>query len=129
VFDCYTSAGNLVTQGYGWDSKLVITLLSRDRNSRIVADLTSYATNLCGIVCKNESIYIVEYPSQARGNGFSMGYFIIKLSMTRDVKGVYKSEKEQEFINKIISLNGQIIALCTSDAAIIPLKDEMISSE
>jgi hypothetical protein len=131
VFNCCTPAGDLlVTQGYGGDSRPVITMISRDGKSRVLADLSLYATNLCGILYENESIFVVAHSRKTQeGVSSPINYFIIKLSTTGEVDSLYKSEKEYEFINKIISLNGQIIALRTSDTAMIPLKGKMISSE
>ncbi|XP_048780746.2 uncharacterized protein LOC125683532 isoform X2 [Ostrea edulis] len=130
VFNCCTPSGDLLeTQGYAGGSKPVITMISRDGNSRVLADLSSYATNLCGILCGNEAIFVVAYSSKAEYGGSPRSYFIIKLSMSGEVEEIYNTEKGCDDINNIISLNGQIIALRTDDSTMIPLKGKIISSE
>ncbi|XP_048729774.2 uncharacterized protein LOC125647131 [Ostrea edulis] len=130
VFNCCIPSGDLLeTQGYAGGSKPVITMISRDGNSRLFADLSSYATNLCGILCENEVIFVVAYSSKAEDGGFTGSYFIIKLNMSGEVEGIFNTENDCDNINHIISLNGQIIALRTNNSAMIPLKGKIISSE
>ncbi|XP_055995490.1 uncharacterized protein LOC130046368 isoform X2 [Ostrea edulis] len=130
VFNCCTPSGDLIeTQGYAGGSKPVITMIARDGNSRVLADLSSYATNLCGILCENETIFVVAYSSRFENCGSTRSYFIIKLSMSGEVEEIYNTKKGSDDINHIISLNGQIIALRTNDSAMIPLKSKIISSE
>jgi hypothetical protein len=124
VFNCPTPSGDiLVTQGCAGGSKPVITLVSRDGNSRELADLSPYATNLYGILCENEDVYVA-----VEGNRSPYTNSIIKLSISGEVERVYNIENYC-FINKIISLNGQIIGLSTSGTIMMPLKNEIISSE
>ncbi|XP_048729775.2 uncharacterized protein LOC125647132 [Ostrea edulis] len=60
VFNYCTPSGDLLeTQGYAGVAKPVITMISRDGNSRLFVDLSSYATNLCGILCENEAIFVL----------------------------------------------------------------------
>jgi hypothetical protein len=124
VFNCPTPSGDiLVTQGCAGGSKPVITLVSRDGNNRELADLSPYAINLYGILCENEDVYVA-----VEGNRSPHTNCIFKLSMSGEVERVYNIENDC-FINKIISLNGQIIGLRTSGTIMMPLKNEIISSE
>jgi hypothetical protein len=124
VLSCCTPSGDLlVTQGYSGISNPVVTLVTRDGNSRVLADLSTYASYLYGIHCDNESIYVI-----AERNISPEIYSIVKLSMSGEVEGIIGLENNC-FINHIISLNGQIIALSTNDTVMMPLKGEIISAE
>ncbi|XP_055998387.1 uncharacterized protein LOC125646654 isoform X2 [Ostrea edulis] len=130
VFNCCTPSGDLLeTQGNNISAKPVITMISRDGKSRVLADLSSYATNLYGILCVNETIFVVGYSKKPDINIFGRRYFIMKLSMSGEVQRVYNPEEEYEDINHLIFLNGQIIALRSNGFVMLPLKGEMISSE
>jgi hypothetical protein len=131
AFNCCTPLGDLlVTHSYCSGSKPVITLVTRDGKSRVLADLSSHATQLCGIVCQNEAIFVIGHHMHAEDYDECVTRcFIIQLNMSGEVKGVYKTEKDHDNIIKLISLNGQIIAIRTHDFAMLPLEDGIISSE
>jgi hypothetical protein len=124
VFNCCTPSGDLVvTQGCKRGSEPVVTLITRHGNSRILADLSSYATHLYGILCENEAIYVI-----AKGNHTPATYFIVKLSMSGEVERIYNLENSC-FIDQIISLNGQIVVLRNSNTVMMALKGETVSVE
>jgi hypothetical protein len=90
VFSCCTPSGYLlVTQGYAMFSKPVITLITRDGNSRVLANLSSYATVVSGILCENEAIFVVCYTNKPGVHGNYKGYFITKLNMSGEVEEIY----------------------------------------
>jgi ligand-binding sensor domain-containing protein len=109
-------------------SKPVITLITRDGNSRVLADLSSYATAVCGILCENEAIFVVCYNNKLDVRNDYKGYLVIKLSLNGEVEGIYYTEKKLDTINQIISLNGQIYVFRSYDSSMLPLKGEKISS-
>ncbi|XP_062617467.1 uncharacterized protein LOC134279131 isoform X2 [Saccostrea cucullata] len=122
VFNCCTPSGDLlVTQGYG-ATKPIITSISREGDVKVLADLSSLATNLCGILCQDEDIFVVAHKAKGKK------YFIIKLTENGKVKGVYPTQKSSDDINHIISLNGQIVAIRTFGGGFIPLETNEISS-
>ncbi|XP_061172076.1 uncharacterized protein LOC133181578 [Saccostrea echinata] len=123
VFSCCTPGGDLLlTQGYGGNSKPVITLLSRKGNSKVLADLSSYATYLFGILFKDERIYVVANRAD------SSKYFIVKLDMNGEVESVYNTENAHDSINQIIFLNDQIVAFRINAVDMLPLETGAISS-
>ncbi|XP_062617470.1 uncharacterized protein LOC134279132 [Saccostrea cucullata] len=122
VFNCCTPSGDvLVTQGYG-ATKPIITSISREGDEKVLADLSSLATNLCGILCQDERIFVVAH--RAKGKQ----YFIIKLRENGEVESVYPTQKSSDDINHIISLNGQLVAIRTFGGEFIPLETSEISS-
>ncbi|XP_062582069.1 uncharacterized protein LOC134243857 [Saccostrea cucullata] len=122
VFNCCTPSGDiLVTQGYGAGAKPTISLISREGDVKELADLSSYASNLCGILCQDERIYVVAFMA------LDKNYFVIKLNMNGEVEHVYHTQKASENINQIISINGQIAALRTNSDGFMPLEVDHIS--
>ncbi|XP_061172090.1 uncharacterized protein LOC133181582 [Saccostrea echinata] len=123
VFNCCTPSGDVfLTQGYGANAKPTISLLSREGDIKVVADLSSYASNLCGILCQDERIYVVAYCAEDKN------YFVIKLNINGEVENVYHTQKASDNINQIISLNGQIAAIRTNSDGLMPLEADRISS-
>ncbi|XP_061172104.1 uncharacterized protein LOC133181586 [Saccostrea echinata] len=123
VFSCCTPGGDLLlTQGYGGNSRPVITLLSREGDNKVLADLSSYATYLFGILYKDERVYVVANCAESRK------YFIVKLDMNGEVESVYNTKNAHDSINQIIFLNGQIVAFRINDVDMIPLETGAISS-
>ncbi|XP_062617456.1 uncharacterized protein LOC134279120 [Saccostrea cucullata] len=121
VFNCCTPSGDiLVTEGYGVNAKPTISFISREGDVKALADLSSYASHLCGILCQDERIYVVA----AKDNN----YFIIKLNMNGEVECVYHTQQPSGNINQIISLNGQIVAIRINSDGFMPLEADHISS-
>jgi hypothetical protein len=95
VYSCCTPSGDLlVTQGYAMFSKPVITLITRDGNSRVLADLSSYASVVSGILCENEAIFVACYTNKPGVHGDYKGYFITKFNISGEVEEIYYTEKE-----------------------------------
>jgi hypothetical protein len=124
VFNCCTPSGDLlVTQGCAAGNKPIITIITRDGKSRVLADLSPHATSLYGILCEKEDIYVA-----AEGDRFPYTHFIMKLNMRGEIERVYNIENDC-FINQVISLNGQIIGLGSRDTVMMSLKGEVISAK
>jgi hypothetical protein len=133
VFSCCTSSGDLlVTQGHSPFSKPVITLISRNGNTCVLADFSFCATNLSGIMCEKETIFVIAYTNKPGVHKGYKGYFVVKLGITGQVEGFCYTEKKFNYvnhINQIVSLNGQVFVFRSRDSTMLPLKGEVISSE
>ena len=120
VFNCCTSTGDLLfTQGYAGGARAEVIMVPREGNPRILADLSSYARNLCGIVCQEEKIYVVCW-SLSSGK-----YFVIKLDMNGEVEETYET-MPQTNINHIVSHHGTLYAIGTNDFSLLPLEDDKV---
>ncbi|XP_061166965.1 uncharacterized protein LOC133175851 [Saccostrea echinata] len=122
VFNCCTPSGDvLITQGYG-GSKPIITSISKEGDVKVLADLSSIVSNLCGILYQDEKIFVVAHHANGKK------YFIMKLNKNGEFECVYHTQKASDDINQIISLNGQIVAIRAHSDGLIPLEADQISS-
>ncbi|XP_011417316.3 uncharacterized protein [Magallana gigas] len=117
---CMPNGDLLVTQGYSFGANPTVELISREGNTRMLADLSTHTKTLCGIICQDERIYVI---------GHSDKYTILKLDMNGEVEKVFETKPERVDINHIISQNGQIFALNTNIFSVLLLGSDKISSE
>ncbi|XP_062617468.1 uncharacterized protein LOC134279131 isoform X3 [Saccostrea cucullata] len=122
VFICCTPSGDvLITRGY-CARKPFITSISREGDVKVLADLSSFASKLCGILCQDERIFVVARRPKDKNS------FIIKLTENGEVEEVYPTQKSSDDFNQIISLNGQIVAVYNHLGGLIPLETNEIST-
>ena len=120
VFNCCTPTGDLLfTQGYAGGARAEVMMVPREGDPRILADLSSCARSLCGILCLKEKIYVVCL-------GISSGkYFVIKLDMNGEVEETYET-MPQTNINHIVSHHSTLYAIGTNDFSLLPLEDDKV---
>ena len=120
VFNCCTPTGDLLfTQEYAGGARAEVITVLREGNPRILADLSSYARTLCGILCQEEKIYVVCW------NLSSWKYFVIKLKMNGEADETYKT-MPQTNINHIVSHHGTLYAMEVSDFSLLPLENDKV---
>nr|XP_034317536.1 uncharacterized protein LOC109621195 isoform X3 [Crassostrea gigas] len=117
---CMPNGDLLVTQGYSSRAKPTVELISREGNTKMLADLSTHTENLCGIICQDERIYVI---------GNSHKNIILKLDMNGEVEKVFESKPERININQIISQNGKIFAMKINIFSLYLLISDKISSE
>uniref|UniRef100_K1PGR1 Uncharacterized protein n=1 Tax=Magallana gigas TaxID=29159 RepID=K1PGR1_MAGGI len=123
VFNCCTPNGDLlVTQGYAGWSSAVIQMISREGTEMMFADLSSYADLLCGVHYQDENMYVIGHRHVPKR------YFVLKLNMNGEVEEILETNTECRNINHIISHQGQIIAMCTTEFAMLPIHNGGISA-
>lgn len=123
VFNCCTPNGDLlVTQGYAGWSSAVIQMISHEGTEMMFADLSSYADLLCGVHYQDENMYVIGHRHVPKR------YFVLKLNMNGEVEEILETNTECRNINHIISHEGQIIAMCTTEFAMLPIHNGGISS-
>ncbi|XP_061168799.1 uncharacterized protein LOC133174628 [Saccostrea echinata] len=123
VLNCCLPSGDLlVTQGFAGGSKPIITSISREGDIKVLADLRSYASNLLGIICKDERIYVIGSRKSRRD------HIVLRLNLTGEVEHVYNSKLSSEDINRLISLNGQIVGLRIKNSQMVAIEEDGISS-
>lgn len=117
---CIPNGDLLVTRGYSFEAKPTIELISREGNTRMLADLSAHTKTLLGIIYQDERIYVI---------GHSNKYIILKLDMNGEVEKIFETNPERININHIISQNGKIFALKTNIFSMLLLGSDKISSE
>lgn len=123
VFNCCTPNGDLlVTQGYAGWSSAVIQMISHEGTEMMFADLSSYADLLCGVHYQDENMYVIGHRHVPKR------YFVLQLNMNGEVEEILETNTECRNINHIISHQGQIIAMCTTEFAMLPIHNGGISS-
>ena len=124
VFNCCTPNGDLLfTQGYANGARAEVIMVPREGHPRRLADLSSYAKNLCGLLCQEEMIYIVCHGKAP------LKYFVIKLDMEGEVKETYRASPKNVNINHIISHYGRLYVMGTNNSSMFPLENDKISTK
>eukprot|EP00105_Crassostrea_gigas_P017072 XP_011434707.1 PREDICTED: uncharacterized protein LOC105333431 isoform X2 [Crassostrea gigas] len=105
VFNCCMPNGDLlVTQAYSIGAKPTVEYISREGNTRLLADLSMHTSLLCGILYQDERIYVI---------GHADKNIILKVDMNGEVEKVFETKPDRVNVNHLISQNGQIFALNT----------------
>lgn len=117
---CMPNGDLLVTQGYSFGAKPTVELISREGNTRMLADLSTHTKSLCGIIYQDERIYVI---------GHSYKYIILKVDINGEVEKVFETKPERININHLISQNGQIFALNTNIFSMLLLGSNKISTK
>ncbi|XP_078341406.1 uncharacterized protein LOC111107084 [Crassostrea virginica] len=124
VFNCCTPNGDLLfTQGYANDARAEVIMVPREGDPRPLVDLSSFAKNLCGLLCQEEMIYIVCHGKAP------LKYFVIKLDMEGDVKETYRASPKNVNINHIISHYDRLYVMGTNNSCLFPLENDIISTK
>ena len=124
VFNCCTPNGDLLfTEGYALGARAEVIMVPREGDPRRLADLSTYAKKLCGLICQEEMIYIV-----CRGKT-PQKYFVIKLDMEGEVKETYRASPKNVNINQIISIHGRLYVMGTNNSSLFPLENDRISTK
>lgn len=119
VFNCCMPSGDLlVTTGFSTGAKPTIEYISRKGNTRLLADLSTHADLLCGILYQDERIYVI-----------GDRYIILKVDMNGEVEKDFEIESTEVNVNHLISQNGQIFVLNNDIFSMYLLGSDEISTK
>lgn len=122
-YSCMPNGDLLVTQGNdGSPPKPSIELISREGNTRRIADLSAVVQYIRSILYQDERIYVIGQ-KQKRNQ-----YIIIQLEMNGEVEKVYELKPNCVKIDHLISLHGQIFAMRFEKFGMLPLGTDEVSS-
>ncbi|XP_052708459.1 uncharacterized protein LOC128183486 isoform X1 [Crassostrea angulata] len=118
VFNCCMPNGDLlVTTGFSTGAKPTLEYISREGDTRLLADLSEYADLLCGILYQDERIYVI-----------GDRYIILKVDMNGEVEKDFEIESDLVDVNHLISQNGRIFALNNNIFSMYLLGSDKIST-
>eukprot|EP00105_Crassostrea_gigas_P017067 XP_011434702.1 PREDICTED: uncharacterized protein LOC105333431 isoform X1 [Crassostrea gigas] len=117
---CMPNGDLLVTQAYSIGAKPTVEYISREGNTRLLADLSMHTSLLCGIIYQDERIYVI---------GHADKYIIIKVDINGEVERVFETKPDRMNVNHLISQNGRIFALNTQMFSMYLLGSDEISSK
>lgn len=121
VFSCCMPNGDLlVTQAYSIGAKPTVEYISREGNTRVLADLSTHTYALCGILYQDERIYVI---------GHGNKYIILKVDMNGEVDKVFETKPDRVNVNHLISQNGQMFALNTQIFSMYLLGSDEMSTK
>lgn len=123
-YNCCIPSGDLLyTQGTVRISNPDVTLVSRKGDVTIFAELTSYASKLCGIVYQDDQVYVIGQTVVPQEE------YIIQLNMKGEVQNIFNSKPDLVHFNQLVSICGQIIGIFTEGFALFPLQRKCVSSK
>lgn len=124
-YSCMTNGDLLVTHGNDCSPpKPTIELISREGNTRRIADLSAVVQFIWSILYQDERIYVIGENEKQK----SKRYIIIQLEMNGEIERIYELKPNCVKIDHLISLHGQIFAMRYEKFGMLPLGTDYVSS-
>ena len=124
-YSCMTNGDLLVTHGNDCSPpKPTIELISREGNTRRIADLSAVVQFIWSILYQDERIYVIGENEKQK----SKRYIIIQLEMNGEIERIYELKPNCVKIDHLISLHGQIFVIRYEKFGMLPLGTDYVLS-